>query len=355
MPLVGADAIPNKAKAEDQSAAQLWTQLGDLRVVRHMANSKAEKIKACQEIVAMGKTYVQKYPADTHAIDVQILAAHSAIDLEEAKSLDAADKSELNETLKKLASDSNQPQDVHGKARMMQIELALDQVSAKDGKHAGDWAWVEAMIADFGKDFGRGFAIDGDNALDQLHVEELESLQQAHEDKRSHVLLHELAQSKDVDLAAFAKETLAQETLLTKLKQAPLDLKFVAVDGKPMDLTAMRGKVVLIDFWATWCPDCRLEASDVVSLYQKYHGQGFEIVGISLDKDKGKMLSYTQQHGMTWAQDFDGQVWDNAISKGFDVHEIPTMWIVDQKGMLVATTTDSDEAAAQVTKLLKKS
>ena len=93
----------------------------------------------------------------------------------------------------------------------------------------------------------------------------------------------------------------------------------------------------------------------MVALYQKYHSHGFEIVGISLDKDKGKMLSYMKQHGMTWPQNFDGLVWDNAISKGFDVHEIPTMWLVDQRGMLVATITDSDEIAAQLPKLLKKS
>lgn len=323
-------------------------------MVRHMANSKAEKINACQDIVATSKTYLSHYPSDEHAPEVQILAAHSSVDLVEMKA-PGPSAAELSATLKKLASNTALPKTAQAEARMMEIELALDQVSAKSGEHAADWARAEAMIASFAKDFGSDFAIDGDNAMDQLQVEELEAFQQAHEDKRYDALLHKLTLSKDADLATFAQEAMAQEKLLVKLKQAPLELKFQAVDGKAVDLAALRGKVVLIDFWATWCPDCRLETPDVVALYQKYHGDGLEIVGVSLDGDKAKMLSYTRQHGMTWPQNFDGQKWDNAVSKSFDVHEIPTMWLVDQRGMLVATTTDSDEAAAQVAKLLKKS
>src|SRR5471030_1254825 len=74
------------------------------------------------------------------------------------------------------------------------------------------------------------------------------------------------------------------ESILDK----PLDLKFTAVDGKKVDLADMRGKVVLIDFWATWCPPCRAEVPDVVATYKKYHDQGFEVVGISLDQDKDR-------------------------------------------------------------------
>src|SRR5882762_4870715 len=71
----------------------------------------------------------------------------------------------------------------------------------------------------------------------------------------------------------------------------PLDLAVTAVDGSKIDLSKLRGKVVLIDFWATWCPPCREEVPNVVAAYQKYHGQGFEIVGVSLDQDKDAMLA----------------------------------------------------------------
>ena len=75
----------------------------------------------------------------------------------------------------------------------------------------------------------------------------------------------------------------------------PLDLKYTAVDGSAVDLSKMRGKVVLVDFWATWCPPCRGEVPNVVAAYTKYHDQGFEIVGVSLDKDKERLLAFTKE------------------------------------------------------------
>jgi thiol-disulfide isomerase/thioredoxin len=80
----------------------------------------------------------------------------------------------------------------------------------------------------------------------------------------------------------------------------PLDLKFTAVDGKKIDLSQMRGKVVLVDFWATWCPACVAEVPDVVATYKKFHERGFEVIGVSLDQDKDAMLAFAQEQGMAW-------------------------------------------------------
>jgi thiol-disulfide isomerase/thioredoxin len=125
----------------------------------------------------------------------------------------------------------------------------------------------------------------------------------------------------------------------------PLDLKFTAVDGKTVDLSQMRGKVVLIDFWATWCAPCRAEIPDVVATYKKFHDRGFEVVGISLDQDKDTMVNFTGQHGMTWPQYFDGKGWDNAISSGFGIREIPTMVLLGKDGKPIRSSGDDlDEA-----------
>lgn len=132
----------------------------------------------------------------------------------------------------------------------------------------------------------------------------------------------------------------------------PLDLKFTAVDGSQVDLANLRGKVVLIDFWATWCPPCRGEVPNVVAAYNKYHDQGFDIVGISLDQDKGALLAFTKEHGMVWPQYFDGKGWDNAISRKFGIDSIPAMWLVGKDGK-VATTNGREDLAGQVEKLLK--
>ena len=131
----------------------------------------------------------------------------------------------------------------------------------------------------------------------------------------------------------------------------PLDLKFTSVDGQSIDLSKMRGKVVLVDFWATWCPPCREEVPNVVAAYQKYHDKGFEVLGISLDQDKDALLAFTKGHGMVWPQYFDGKGWDNDISKGFGIQEIPTMWLVGKDGKLI-TTNGREDLAGQVEKAL---
>ena len=131
----------------------------------------------------------------------------------------------------------------------------------------------------------------------------------------------------------------------------PLTLKFAAADGSPVDLARLRGKVVLIDFWATWCGPCMKEVPNVVAAYQKYHDKGFEIVGISLDKSKDAMLKVAAQKGMTWPQYFDGEGWKNEISSGFHIQQIPTMWLVNKNG-LVATTEARADLDGEIAKLL---
>jgi thiol-disulfide isomerase/thioredoxin len=131
------------------------------------------------------------------------------------------------------------------------------------------------------------------------------------------------------------------------------ELKFSDVHGKKVDLASLKGKVVLIDFWATWCGPCVGEVPNVVATYEKLHEKGFEIVGISLDSDKAKLTSFTKEKKMTWPQYFDGQGWNNKISTRFGIHSIPAMWLVDKEGKL-ATTAARSGLEKQVESLLAK-
>ena len=139
---------------------------------------------------------------------------------------------------------------------------------------------------------------------------------------------------------------------LTAAPQEPVGIHFTAVDGHPVDLAKMKGKVVLLDFWATWCPPCRGEVPHVVEAYNKFHDKGFEVIGISLDQDKAALLEFTKKNGMVWPQYFDGKGWDNLIAKKNGIQSIPAMWLVDKEGKLVSTDARAD-LAEQVEKLLK--
>jgi peroxiredoxin len=114
----------------------------------------------------------------------------------------------------------------------------------------------------------------------------------------------------------------------------PVKLEFSAVDGRSVDLAKLKGKVVLIDFWATWCRPCVAEVPDVKEAYDRFHAKGFEIVGISLDKDKEALTKFVAEHKMEWPQYFDGLFWDNKYARQFGIQSIPAMWLIDKKGLL---------------------
>jgi thiol-disulfide isomerase/thioredoxin len=147
------------------------------------------------------------------------------------------------------------------------------------------------------------------------------------------------------------KAVLKSKAADRELKTKPLDLKFTATDGSTVDLEKLRNKVVLVDFWATWCGPCVAEVPNVVAAYTKLHDKGFEIVGISFDEDKAKLDTFVKEKGMTWPQFFDGKGWKNEIGQRYGIQSIPRMWLVNKKGMVVDTEA-RENLAQKVEKLL---
>jgi peroxiredoxin len=166
-------------------------------------------------------------------------------------------------------------------------------------------------------------------------------------------LLSTLQASSIPEVAAVAKQQQEVQDRLARLKVAPMELSFTAVDGTPVNLANLRGKVVLVDFWATWCGPCCAEVPNVVAAYRKYHDNGFEVLGISLDNDKSTLLSFIKSHDMPWPQCLDGVNGQNTIARSFGIFGIPSMWLVDKNGMLVTTSAILD-LDGQISKLLGK-
>jgi thiol-disulfide isomerase/thioredoxin len=209
----------------------------------------------------------------------------------------------------------------------------------------GARAAVEADIAQLSKDYPN----DQRTAVLQL---ELALFLEPRDPKAAESMLRTLEASQDIHVAALAQQHLASLESTRQLAKAPLDLKFKAVDGTDVDIARLRGKVVLVDFWATWCGPCRMEMPNVVAAYNQLHQAGFEIVGISLDQSKEKLLGYTQQAGMTWPEYFDGKGWANDISSRYGVNAIPAAWLVDKKGIVRTTQARGANLADQVKALL---
>jgi peroxiredoxin len=126
------------------------------------------------------------------------------------------------------------------------------------------------------------------------------------------------------------------------------------VAGKPLSLTNYLGKVVLIDFWATWCGPCVNELPKVLQAYEKHHAKGFEIIGISLDEDLRKLAEFTKEKNMAWPQFCDANGWQNKLAMKYGIHSIPATYLLDGEGKIIGKNLRGDDLEKAVAKALAK-
>lgn len=153
-----------------------------------------------------------------------------------------------------------------------------------------------------------------------------------------------LKNSGDAERQAYAK-SLEGKIRFAELKGNEMKMEGLFLDGTEIDWNEYRGKVVLVDFWATWCPPCRAEYPNVLKLYKRYHDAGFEVVGYSLDSDLDALKEYIEEEKTPWktvarklsmeAKDKeDGKEYLN-ITQYYGINAIPTMVLVDKEGKAI--------------------
>ncbi len=124
--------------------------------------------------------------------------------------------------------------------------------------------------------------------------------------------------------------------------------------GHPIKLSSYRGKVVLVDFWASWCGPCRAENPNVVKAFQKYHAKGFEVLGVSLDKDKAKWEQAIQADGLTWRQVSDLSQWNSNLAKLYNVTSIPTNFLLDKNGVILGKSLRGQDLERKLDEIFNK-
>ncbi|HTI99084.1 MAG TPA: TlpA disulfide reductase family protein [Dongiaceae bacterium] len=240
---------------------------------------------------------------------------------------------------------------------MKQIQ---EKMSASDGKPADLAEQLKAIDAVIAKYQAQDKLAVGELYLleAQLYASALENdtkaievLTQVQKDYRG-TKVEEQAGKFIASIKAEAEAKKVRAALVPGSKFPDFEEKDLA--GQPLSVAGHKGKVVLVDFWATWCPPCRAELPNVLAVYQKHHDQGFDIIGVSLDQDRSKLESFIKDKGMSWSQYFDGTGWSNKLAQKYGINSIPATFLLDGEGKIIAADLRGDDLEAAVAKALGK-
>jgi thiol-disulfide isomerase/thioredoxin len=327
-----------------KTADELW---GHLQELGHQS-PPAERAKYMDHLEMLRGTMLEfenRYPSDPRHWDVKLMR----VQVESARARvenRQPNADALLEVVNEIVAAPDASATTKRAARYFSVMAHMQALKSSDSStNSAALAAVRADIAEFRKD-------NPDDPQVAVMQFDLAHVLKLRDPAASESMLRELLGSRNIQVAAAAQQELDSVKTLHELSKKPLELKFLAIDGAQVDLAKLRGKVVLLDFWATWCGPCRMEMPNVVAAYNQLHKDGFEIVGVSLDQSKEQLLNYTKQTGMLWPEYFDGKGWANEISARYGINAIPASWLVDKKGFVRTTETRGADLAQQVRVLL---
>ena len=122
--------------------------------------------------------------------------------------------------------------------------------------------------------------------------------------------------------------------------------------GNPLSVSKYEDKVVLVDFWATWCVPCVAELPNIIKAYNKHHSNGFEVIGISLDQDEQKLKSFLKAKEIPWVQYFDGKGWQNKLAAKYGIDSVPATFLLDRQGKIIGQDFRGEALEEALTKAL---
>jgi peroxiredoxin len=152
---------------------------------------------------------------------------------------------------------------------------------------------------------------------------------------------------------AFQQNNLSQKE--PQIGELAPDIVLNDVDGNKFTLSSLRGKVVLVDFWASWCGPCRRENPNVVQAYKKYKDLGFTVLSVSLDNNREKWIKAIEQDGMEWNHVSDLKGWQSEVAGLYAVRSIPATFLIDKEGKVIGKNLRGENLEKALNMIFKRS
>ena len=231
-------------------------------------------------------------------------------------------------------------------------EAKLDKILSAEEKRI--YTKEEAELTNALRDYQYQFITNNPNSIVSAYILRTVALNLKPEKVEKAIALFDTINSQSYFITSVKSDL--ERMKKVDIGQKYIDTKLSDPNGNEISLSdyAGKGKYVLIDFWASWCPDCLEENPHHVKLYNKYKDKGFEIVGISLDRDKDAWISRIEKDKLSWVQMSDLKAWNSEAAYLYNIKYIPGTILLDKDGVIIAKNIYDEELAEKLAELLGK-
>ena len=293
--------------------------------------------ESAREVAEQAKGFLERYPEHESAGEARFLVVYALANAVAAG--DAESEAEAERFVEGELSDPKLSAEEKAKVLLMSANVTLMKrlgmrffVEGQQKFHKEmDEAMVEALLK--GKERFPG---------SEFLYTSLLAVAERSEGARQKELVGEILGSRDAPKEVrFFAEHLAKGTKPYEIGK-PVEIRFTGLNEEVVDLAAMKGKVVLIDFWSTTCGPCIAQMPELKELMEKHGEEGFQIVGVNLDEKESRVRAFLKEQGIDWPQHFSGKGWANPLAVRFGIFAIPTNWLIDKKGNLRSVEARGD-------------